>query len=105
MSRRPSFKVPDFPKDRPTAYEVSLLIRAIYAIPGRGAGCCMHSVTDDGNIGCNAVSYTIEYAEGRGHADCIACLKALASITKTQRRKAIALSWKKKLLDNNNDNK
>jgi hypothetical protein len=86
---------PDRPHDRPTAAEVSLLIRTVYAKPRGGAGCCMHSVTDDHNISDRAVAYTLEYARSRGHADCIACLEALAGCTTTQRRKAIALAWKR----------
>lgn len=96
MSGRARWSIPDKPRDRPTAADVSALIGAVYARRDGGAGCCMHSVTDDGNIGDRTIASSLEDARDVGHVDCATALEGLAAVTSTQRRKAIAMRWRKR---------
>lgn len=82
MSRRPSFKVPDYPRDRPTVPEALLLKSEIYA--RHSAGCCLHVVIDDGNLRDCSVRYALAEAE---HEDCKALAAILLRMSPTQRRK------------------
>lgn len=88
MSRGPA--PPDKPAGRPTVPEGAELVRAVYAREGGGAGCCLHILTDDGNVSESDAAWVLEYAQEHGHQDCIAAARALAAMTVSQRRRAIA---------------
>jgi len=70
---------------RPTVPDVLPLVRAIYARPGGGVGCCLHIVTDDGNLEQSNVDFCVQTAIERGHADCLEAARLLAQMSKTQR--------------------
>lgn len=84
MARRARFKVPDLPRDRPTVPEANLFARAIYAGPNGGAGCCLHIVLDDGNLGDENIQYCLDHAE---HPMCRTLAAMMLRMSKTQRRK------------------
>jgi hypothetical protein len=69
--------------------DVVPLVRAVYAKPMGGAGCCMHSVTDDGNLDDGCVQYCLDHAR---HDDCRHALAMLLQMTKTQRRRVCRLA-------------
>lgn len=69
--------------DRPTVPDVLPLVHAIYA--RHAAGCCLHILTDDGNISDDDAAFCLSHARERGHADCIAAAEMLVQMTKTQR--------------------
>jgi hypothetical protein len=72
---------------KPTVPEVVSAVRALYASPGGGAGCCLHVVLEDGNVENHSVEFSIEWAERHGHGSCAALARALRSMSKTQREK------------------
>jgi hypothetical protein len=76
------------PRDRPTVPEVLPLVRRIYE--RHCAGCCLHIVTDDGNIEQGHVDFCVQQAKDQQHADCLAAAEMLAAMTETQRRKVYA---------------
>jgi hypothetical protein len=69
--------------NRPTVPEVLPLVRAIYE--RNGVGCCLHILTDDGNVDNGSAQFCLETAKARGHADCIAAAEMLVKMSKTQR--------------------
>lgn len=75
----------DKPRDRPTVLDVLPLVRAIYE--RHCAGCCLHIVTDDGNVEDHWMPFVIETAKERGHADCLRAASMLAQMTPTQRHR------------------
>ncbi len=75
----------DKPRDRPTVPEVLPLLREIYT--RHCAGCCLHIVTDDGNVEQDHIDYCVGYARERGHEDCLRAATMLAQMTITQRMK------------------
>src|SRR5574342_921951 len=72
---------------KPTVPDVMPLVRALYAQPLGGAGCCLHIVLDDCNVEDGCVQFCLEYAQKNGHPDCIALAELLMQMSKTQRRK------------------
>lgn len=76
----------DKPRDRPTVPDVLPLVRAIYERPDGICGCCLHIVTDDGNVDQDCADYCVTYARERGHADCLKAAEMLAAMTMTQRK-------------------
>ena len=73
------------PNTRPIVPEVLPLVRAIYA--QHCAGCCLHILTDDGNVEDSDVAYCLQQARESKHADCIRAAELLMQMTHTQRRK------------------
>ena len=70
---------------KPTVPEVRPLVRELY---GRhSAGCCLHVVLDDGNVQDDSVRFCIEWARGRGCAECERLGEVLLQMSKTQRLK------------------
>lgn len=61
------------------------LVRAIYE--RHCAGCCLHILTDDGNVEQEHADFCVEIARERGHADCLRAALMLAQMTPTQRQK------------------
>lgn len=59
--------------------------KAIYARDNGGAGCCLHIVTDDGNVESGHVEACLNRAIAEGHADCEALARLLSGMSKTQR--------------------
>jgi len=84
MARR-AFHVPDLPRDRPTVLDALPLKASIYA--RHSAGCCLHVVIDDGNLGDATVRRALDHAE---HDDCRALASMLLLMSPTQRRKVYA---------------
>lgn len=84
MSRGP---IPDRPADRPTVPEVVALANQIYTSPGGGAGCCLHIVLDDDNLGDNDMQYCIGHARDRGHELCERVALMMLQMTTSQRRR------------------
>ncbi len=73
------------PRDRPTVPDVLPLVRQIYE--RHAAGCCLHIVTDDGNVEQDHVEFCVRQAQSEHHTDCLAAAEMLAAMTETQRRK------------------
>jgi hypothetical protein len=71
------------PRDRPTVPGVLPIVRAIYE--RHCAGCCLHILTDDGNVEDEWATGCLQTARERGHADCISAAEMLVQMTKTQR--------------------
>jgi hypothetical protein len=63
------------------------LVQRHYANPGGGAGCCLHLVLDDGNIGDDHVIYCVKMAKHKGHKDCESLARIIFCMSKTQRNK------------------
>ncbi len=72
-------------RDRPTVPEALPLVRQIYA--RHCAGCCLHIVTDDGNVEQHHADFCVEWAKKEQHPDCLVAAEMLALMTETQRRK------------------
>lgn len=70
---------------KPTVLDVLPLVRAIYK--RHVTGCCLHILTDDGNVENQDAQFCLEQARASGHADCLAAAELLAQMTKTQRLK------------------
>lgn len=70
---------------RPTVPDVLPLVRAVYA--RHAAGCCLHILTDDGNVDDAHADFCLAAARERGHADCLSAALMLVAMTKTQRAK------------------
>jgi hypothetical protein len=75
------------PRDRPQVPDALPLKASIYA--RHGAGCCLHVVIDDGNLGDSTIRYCLDGAE---HDDCRALAVMMLQMTPTQRRKLYATS-------------
>jgi hypothetical protein len=75
----------DKPRDRPTVPDVLPLVRAIYE--RHCAGCCLHIITDDGNVEQHSADFCVECARERGHDDCLRAAELLAQMTSTQRHR------------------
>lgn len=58
-------------------------ISAIYA--GHGAGCCLHIVTDDGNVEADSVRYCLAQAKKRQHPECVKVANMLLALKEPQR--------------------
>src|SRR6185369_16413008 len=71
--------------DKPTVPEVLPLVQSIYS--RHSGGCCLHIVTDDGNVEDDHVAFCLKYAKEQGHPDCVTAAELLLRMTKTQRRK------------------
>ncbi len=63
------------------------LVQRHYANPGGSAGCCLHIVLDDGNLGDEHVIYCVKVAKHKGHKDCEGLARILFCMSKTQRKK------------------
>ena len=70
---------------RPTVPEVMPLVKAIYR--RHSGGCCLHIVTDDGNVENGHVDFCLRRSRELGHADCIEVAEMLTLMTQTQRLK------------------
>ena len=71
--------------DRPTVPDVLSLVNAVYQ--RHAAGCCLHILTDDGNVEQGHADFCVEQAREQGHDDCLKAAEMLAKMTKTQRLK------------------
>lgn len=71
----------------PTINDVVALVKVVYQ--RHAAGCCLHILTDDGNIERADVNFVVGYALGHGHSDCQAAAQAIAQLSRTQRHKLI----------------
>ena len=74
-------------RPKPTVPEVLPLARAIYLRDGGGAGCCLHVVLDDNNVGAKHVEGIEAAARERGHEDCAELAALLARMSTSQRRR------------------
>lgn len=83
---------PDKPITRPTVPEVLPLARVVYA--RHCAGCCAHVILDDYNAEQIWADLSLETAQKRQHADCIALCAALAQMTATQRLQVAKRKWR-----------
>lgn len=70
---------------RPTVPEVLPYVTAIYA--RNSAGCCLHILTDDGNVDDGSAEFVSRTAVEAGRADCIRAASMLRQMSKTQRAK------------------
>lgn len=75
---------------KPTLTDIATLVREVYESPGGAAGCCLHIVLDDGNVGYDSVRFCIDYARENKHPKCELLAELLLRMSKTQRRKAPA---------------
>jgi hypothetical protein len=71
--------------DKPTVPEILPLVRALYQ--RHGAGCCWHCVLDDMNLDRYFVESAAKRAEAEGHPDCVALIKPLLAMSRTQLKK------------------
>ena len=70
---------------KPTVPEVRPLVAALYR--RHAAGCCLHIVLDDGNVGDEHVDFCIQWATDHNHPDCLSLAKLLRHMSRTQRKK------------------
>ncbi len=70
---------------RPTVPEVLPLVQAIYE--RHCAGCCLHILTDDGNVEQSSADFCLARAQEAGHADCLGAAEMLVQMSSTQRTK------------------
>lgn len=70
---------------KPTVPDVLPLVRDVYQ--RNALGCCLHILTDDGNMEESHGQFCLGQARKAGHADCIAAAEALVQMSKTQRKK------------------
>ena len=70
---------------KPTVKDVIPLVRAIYS--RHAAGCCLHILTDDGNVKQIDVDFCLTRARQAGHPDCQRAAELLAQMSQTQRRR------------------
>lgn len=70
---------------RPTVPDVLPYVDSVYRRDG--AGCCLHILTDDGNVRDSDAEFVSALAIERGHADCIRAASMLREMSKTQRLK------------------
>ncbi len=70
--------------NKPTVPEVLPLVNAVYK--RHCAGCCLHILTDDGNVSDGDAQFCLDQAHEKGHADCIVAAEALRQMSKTQRK-------------------
>ena len=89
MTRHARFKIPDLPRDRPTARDVRARIVAYYRKPGNEAGGYCHVVLDDGNLGDNSIRYCLGACELEMDTDGFEIMRLMLLLSKTQRRVAI----------------
>ena len=78
--------------EKPTVPEVLPLVKALYATPEGGCGCCLHIVLDDCNVSDGDVQFCRDYAVERGHTDCVTLSDLLLKMSKTQRHRLARLS-------------
>lgn len=72
---------------KPTVPEVLPVARAYYAIPGNGAGGCLHIVLEDGNISDADVRFCADLAETKGDLIGHSLAVLLGRMSRTQRSK------------------
>lgn len=70
-----------------TVRAVLPLVRALYASPEGGAGCCLHIVLDDCNVEDSHVAFCEAYARKQGHDACERLAVLLRAMTRGQRWK------------------
>jgi len=69
--------------DRPTVPDVLPLVREIYK--SHAAGCCLHILTDDGNVADDHAEFCLKTAREEGHLVCQRAAEMLVAMTRTQR--------------------
>lgn len=74
---------------RPTVPDVMPIVASVYA--RSASGCCLHILTDDGNVKDADASFCVTTANERDHADCYIAAVMLHAMTRTQRRRVVAL--------------
>lgn len=77
---------------KPSVTDVLPLVDAIYA--RHAAGCCLHILTDDGNVSDVDAAFCLELATKTGHRDCEEAAGLLVRMSRTQRTK-IALDLRR----------
>jgi len=75
---------------RPAVRQVAAAIAAIYASNDGGAGCCLHVLTDYGNL--NSIDFCIEVAREKRHAECAKAAMLLGKLTISGRKRAIRMA-------------
>lgn len=70
-----------------TVADVRPYLRQLY--DEHPAGCCLHIVTDDGNLEHGDVEFCMNEAEENGHDLCLALAIAIRSLSFSQRRRLI----------------
>lgn len=70
---------------KPTVPDVLPLVKALYK--RNSAGCCLHVLLDDGNVGDSTAAYCLQYARDAGHHDCEELASKVVLMSATQRRK------------------
>lgn len=78
------------PPKRPTVPEVLPMIQGLFA--RHAAGCCLHSVLEEGNVRDADVDFCIAWAEKAGHVVCADLGRTLRRMSKTQRGKLANLA-------------
>ena len=73
---------------KPAIPQALPLVRAVYR--RHAAGCCLHILTDDGNVEHTDAHFCLDLARREGHSDCIAAAEMLVRMSRTQRRKIAA---------------
>lgn len=93
---KPTIKQPKS-KARARPKTVPLHVRAVGMIEQlyhrHAAGCCLHIVTDDGNIQDKHVDHCVEYAEKMGHRQCHELARLLQSMSVEERAQALGMPW------------
>ncbi len=75
---------------KPTVPDVLPLVRTLYRRDS--AGCCWHSVLDDGNVSDESVAYVVAHLLC-GATECAALADLLPRMSRTQRRKLAASTY------------
>ena len=70
-------------RTRPTVPDVIPLVREIYR--SHAVGCCLHILTDDGNVSNSDAQFCLDWAIEQGHPLCQRAAEMLVQMTRTQR--------------------
>lgn len=63
------------------------------------AGCCLHIITDDGNIRDPDVKFCVEYAKKQGHQLCYEVACAISKMSELERAHLLEMGWCPKCRD------
>ena len=68
-----------------TIKDVIPLVAKVYDT--HAAGCCLHLITDDGNLRDSDIAFCIQDAKDHNHPICLTAALAIAQLSRTQRNK------------------
>ena len=75
----------------PAMHRAKKMIEQLYN--RHSAGCCLHIVTDDGNIADGHVSFCVKYARKENHPSCESLAKLIEGMTLLERAHLLNMRW------------